>query len=255
MIHQKLEDGILTLVIDRPPVNAFSIGLLAELKAILDGLADRSDVRVAVIRGEGRGFCAGGDVKEVEALPGFEGILGQTVGSTGSIAVARCAVPVICAVHGFCIGVGVLIVGLADIIVAAEGTRFVLAEIDNGATAGGVQALKLMPEKRVRLAMMTAQPVYVEELLTYGSVAQVVPLDALADAANSIAVSIAAKDPASMRRLKKSLNGVTGIDALEMRYRSEISYTYELNIMGIASEGRTSFIEGTRSSYMAPDAD
>ena len=250
MIRQTLNDGILTLVIDRPPVNAFSIGLLAEMKSLLDGVAERPEVHVVVIRAEGRGFCAGGDVKEVQTLPGFEGILGQTVGSTGSIAVARCAVPVICAVHGFCIGVGVLIVGLADIIVAAEGTRFVLAEIDNGATAGGVQALKMMPEKRARLAMMTAQPIFAEELLGYGSIASVVPLADLPAAAHAIAAAIAAKNPESMRRLKKSLNGVTGIEAMEMRYRSEISYTYELNIMGIASEGRSSFIEGSRAGYM-----
>ncbi len=254
MIRQQLDEGILTLVIDHPPVNAFTIGLLAEMKAILDSIAERADVRVVVIRAEGRGFCAGGDVKEVERLPGFEGILGQTVGSTGSIALARCAVPVICAVHGYCIGAGVLIVGMADIVVAAQGTRFILAEIDNGATAGGVQALKLMPEKRVRLAMMTAQPVFAEELFGYGSVAQVVPVEKLASAAQSIALAIAAKQPESMRRMKKSLNGITGIDALEMRYRSEISYTYELNIMGVASEGRSTFIEGDRASYMPPEA-
>lgn len=250
MIRETLDAGILTLVIDRPPVNAFSIGLLAQLREILDGVAQRPNVRVVVIRAEGRGFCAGGDVKEVEALEGFAGILGQTAGSTGSIAVARCAVPVICAVHGFCIGVGVLVVALADIVVAAQGTRFVLAEIDNGATAGGVQALKLMPEKRARLAMMTAEPVFAEELHAYGTLASVVPAAELADAAHDIAVTIAGKNPDAMRRLKTSLNGVTGVDALEMRYRSEISYTYELNIMGIASEGRSAFISGDRSSYM-----
>lgn len=253
VIRENLEDGVLTLMIDRPPVNAFSIGLLAELKAILDGIAARPDVRVVLLRAEGRGFCAGGDVKEVEALPGFEGILGQTAGSTGSIAVARCAVPVICAVHGYCIGVGVLIAGLADILVAAEATRFVLAEIDNGATAGAVQALKLMPEKRARYAMMTAEPVFAEELLGYGTVARVVPQAQLAAAAAAIAAAIAAKNPESMRRMKKSLNGVTGVDALEARYRSEISYTYELNIMGIASEGRGAFIAGERGGYMEHD--
>lgn len=253
MIHQHLNDGILTLVIDRPPVNAFSIDLLAELKRILDGIVERPDVHVVVLRAEGRGFCAGGDVKEVERLEGFGGILGQTVGSTGSISVARCAVPVICAVHGYCIGVGMLIVGLADVILATPDARFVLAEIDNGATAGGVQALKMMPEKRARLAMMTAEPIYAEELRGYGSVAKVVPADELAGAADALARTIAAKNPESMRRLKKSLNGVTGVDELEMRYRSEISYTYELNIMGIASEGRTSFIEGDRASYLKQD--
>src|SRR2546430_10015979 len=61
----------------------------------------------------------GGDVKEVERLPDFEGILGQASGSQqASLAVAECAAPVVVAVHGYCIGVGVLIVGTADVVVA-----------------------------------------------------------------------------------------------------------------------------------------
>lgn len=248
-------DGVLELVIDRPPVNAFSIGLLRDLASRLEAVRDQEAVRVVILRAAGRGFCGGGDVKEVEGLPGFEGILGQSAGSLGvSLAITGCAVPVVCGVHAYCIGVGVLAAASADILVAARDTRFVLAEIDNGATAGAVQALRLMPEKRVRAAMMTAEPVLAQELYALGSVYRLVDTpDAVAEEARAIAARIAAKNPAAMRRMKISLNNSTRSDELLTLYRAEMSYTYELNILGDASAGRSAFIEGKRGSYAGDD--
>jgi len=244
-------DGVLELVIDRPPVNAFSIGLLHQLAARIEVVRDQPEVRAVVLRAEGRGFCAGGDVKEVEGLSGFEGILGQSSGSLRlSLAVLECAAPVVCGVHAYCIGVGVLIAGSADILVASHDTRFVLAEIDNGATAGAIQALKLMPEKRVRAAMMTADPVLAQELHALGSVYVLTAEHAaVAAAARDVAARIAGKSPEAMRRLKASLNNTTKAHELRTLYRAELSYTYELNIMGEASAGRMAFIEGRRGSY------
>jgi enoyl-CoA hydratase len=244
-------DGTLELVIDRPKVNAFSIGLLHELAARIESLRDAADVRVVVLRAEGRGFCGGGDVKEVESLRGFEGILGQSAGSMRlSLAVLQCAVPVVCGVHGYCVGVGVLVAGAADVLVASRDTRFVLAEIDNGATAGAVQALKLMPEKRVRAAMMTADPVLAQELHGFGTVYQLVEShEEVAAAARAVAARIAGKSGEAMRRLKASLNNSTKAHELVTLYRAEMSYTYELNIMGEASAGRSAFIEGKREGY------
>jgi enoyl-CoA hydratase len=244
-------DGILQLVIDRPPVNAFSIGLLHDLSARIEAVRDEPEVKTVVLRADGRGFCGGGDVKEVEGLEGFAGILGQSSGSLRlSLAVLQCAVPVVCGVHGYCIGAGVLIAGSADVLVASRDTRFVLAEIDNGATAGGVQALKLMPEKRVRAAMMTAEPVLAQELHALGSVYRLVEThDAVAAAAMAVAGTIAGKSAEAMRRLKLSLNNTTKAHELLTLYRAEMSYTYELNIMGEASAGRTAFIDKKRDSY------
>jgi enoyl-CoA hydratase len=245
------DNGVLELVIDHKPVNAFTIGLLHDLAARIESVRDQSEVKVVVLRADGRGFCGGGDVKEVEALPGFEGILGQSSGSLGlSLAVLQCAVPVVCGIHVYCVGAGVLVAGSADVLVASRDTRFVLAEIDNGATAGGVQALKLMPEKRVRAAMMTAEPVLAQELHALGSVYRLVEAhEEVAAAALAVAATIAAKSPQAMRRLKASLNNTTKANELLTLYRAEMSYTYELNIMGEASAGRTAFIKGERESY------
>ena len=252
MFTEQLHDnGVLELVIDRPPVNAFSIGLINELAARFERVKDEGAVRAVVLRAAGSGFCGGGDVKEVEKLEGFQGILGHGAGSLRlSLSMLNCPVPVIAGVHGYCVGIGVLVVGAADMIVAARDSRFVLAEVDNGATAGGVQALKLMPEKRVRAAMMTAEPVLAQELHALGSVYRLVETPGeVAAATLAVAASVAAKNPEAMRRLKTSLNNTTRAQELTLLYRAEMSYTYELNIMGVASDGRTAFIDKQRGSY------
>jgi enoyl-CoA hydratase len=249
---QRLPDGIIDFVIDHPPVNAFSLGLMHQLAEALETMTADPAARVVVIRADGRGFCAGGDVKEVEALAGFGGILGQAQTSLRLIlAVLNCAVPVIVALHGHCVGVGVLLAGAADIVIAAEGTQLVLAEIDNGATAGGVLALRLMPEKRVRAAMMTAAPIRAEELHGYGTIFEIVGRSDLAAAALTLAGTLAAKGAEPMRRLKRSLYNSTRSAGVESAYRAELSYTYELNMIGAASEGRRAFLSGTRESYLA----
>ena len=245
-------NGVVEIVLCRPPANALNLRLLSELASALNRLEGDVEARAVLIRAEGKGFSAGGDVKEVQALPGFEGILGQVDGLQRAVlAIMNCAVPVVMAVHGYCVGGGVLLAGAADIVAAAEGARFILAEIDYGATAGGILALRLMPEKRVRAAMMTADPVTAEELHAFGSVLLLVAPEELAGAARALAAKIAAKPADPMRRLKRSLNHSMRVQDVEAAYRAEVSYTYELNISGAAAAGRAAFID--RGSAVVPN--
>jgi enoyl-CoA hydratase len=241
------DDGIYAVTVDAPPVNAYSIGLLQDLATILRAVP--AEARVVLLSAAGKGFCGGGDVKEVQNLDGFEGILGQgNFGLAACVAVEECPVPVIAAVHGYCIGIGVLIVGVCDVVLAAEHTTFVLAEADNGAASGVVQALGLLPEKRVRSAMFTCEPFGPEELLQHGSVYRVTSLDDLMASAQQVAATIAAKSPRVVRALKQSMNRSINRD-LVAKYRVEMSYTYELNMTGDARKARGTFIDGTRGSY------
>jgi enoyl-CoA hydratase len=245
-------NGRYEVVIEAPPVNAFSIGLLRELIAALGKIPD--EATVVVLRAVGRGFCGGGDVKEVQSLEAFEGILGQgRFGLEACVAVEQCPVPVIAAVHGYCIGIGVLIVGVCDVVVAAEGAQFVLAEADNGAASGVVQALGLLPEKRMRSAMFTCEPVDAAELHSYGSIYAMTTADDLMTKTLSVADTIAGKSPAVIRALKQSMNRTTARD-LVAKYRAEMSYTYELNMTDDARRARGTFVDGARGSYV-PRAD
>jgi enoyl-CoA hydratase len=245
------EAGVAELVVDNPPVNAYNLADIAALVGHLRRYASDPRVRAVVLRGEGRGFCGGGDVKEVQRLPGYEGILGQVHGSLDlSLAVAECPIPVIAAIHGYCIGLGVLVAGVCDILLAAPGTPFVLAEADNGATSGVVQASALMPDKRLRAAMFTCEPVQSDELHGYGSVLRLVPADELPEAARALATTIAGKRTNVIRGLKAAMAGSIGRNIRDA-YRQEVSYTLELNMSGEAGEARGDFVDGRRVGYAA----
>jgi enoyl-CoA hydratase len=250
MIHHSVDEhGIAEVVVENPPVNAYNLTDIAELGRIFRSYADGRAVKAVVVRGEGRGFCGGGDVKEVQKLPGFDGILGHARGSLDlTLAIAECPVPVIAAVHGYCIGLGVLVAGVCDVLIAAPDVPFVLAEADNGATTGVVQAIGLLPEKRLRAAMFTCEPFTSTEMHRYGSVLRLVEPDAVPVAAREVAATIAAKRTSVIRGLKAAMADSIGRD-IRSRYRQELSYTLELNMTGEAREARGDFVEGRSSGY------
>jgi enoyl-CoA hydratase len=243
--------GLVELVIENPPVNAFSIADINALTSCLHSYGPDESVHAVLLRSEGRGFCGGGDVKEVQGLPGFDGILGQARGSFElTLAIAECAVPVVAAVHAYCIGIGVLVAGVCDIVLASRATSFILAEADNGATSGVIQAIGLMPEKRMRAAMFTCEPVPAEELHQFGRILKVVDENDLVAEARRVAETICAKRPSVIRGLKLSMSGSVGRD-IRTLYRQELSYTYELNMSGEASSARGDFIAGRRTGYLS----
>ncbi|TYL55498.1 enoyl-CoA hydratase [Nocardioides sp. BGMRC 2183] len=251
-IRQSLSaTGVLEIVIDAPPVNAVGIADLAELARAVAEIEERPDIRAVLIRGEGRGFIGGGDVKEVQRLEGFTGILGQVTGSRNlTVGIHDCAVPVIAAVHRYCIGLGVLVAGACDVVVADAGCRFVLAEVDNGATGGAVQAMGLMPDKRLRQAMFTCEPVLARELATYGTVVAVADEAVVLSEARRLASVMASKPPTVLRAAKRSINGSARRD-IEALYRQETAHTLELNMRGDARDARETFVSGERRGYLS----
>ena len=106
--HTRIEAGIAELVIDRPPVNALNSQEWLDLARTLEALGQDPQVRVIVIRADGRGFCAGVDIKELDAHP--ERIVAVNAGNYATFkAVHRNPVPVIVAVHGYVLGAGLVL--------------------------------------------------------------------------------------------------------------------------------------------------
>jgi enoyl-CoA hydratase len=240
-VHQNAP-GIAEVVIDQPPVNALDVaGWFGLAEAVL--AAGRvPDNRVVIVRAEGRGFCAGVDIKEIQAR-GDDALIGANRGCFAAFAaVYECEVPVIAAVHGFCLGGGVGIAGNADVIVASEDATFGLPEVDRGALGAATHLSRLVPQHRMRSMVYTAEPAGAAELHQYGSVLRVVPRDELVGAAYEVATSIAAKSPTIIRRAKESLNGIDPVD-VRRSYRFEQGFTYELHVAGVADEQRAAFVE------------
>lgn len=236
------QPGITEVVINHPPVNALDVaGWFALAEAVL--AAGRvPDNRVVILRAEGRGFCAGVDIKEIQAK-GDEALIGVNRGCFAAFAaVYDCEVPVISAVQGFCLGGGVGLCGNSDIIVASHDATFGLPEVDRGALGAATHLSRLVPLHKMRSMVYTAKPATAAELHHYGSVLEVVPADELVDAAYRVAGEIAAKSPTIIRRAKESLNGIDPVD-VKTSYRLEQGFTYELHVAGVADEQRSAFVE------------
>ena len=214
-----------------------------DLADTLTTLGRDPSVRVVVLRAEGRGFNAGVDIKEMQATEGFDALLGANRGCYAAFAaVYECAVPVVAAVNGFCLGGGIGLVGNADIVVAAEDATFGLPEVDRGALGAATHLARLVPQHKMRQMVYTATTVTAQELHHYGSVLAVVEDDRLRDEAFVLARQIAEKSPVVIRAAKESLNGIDAVD-VKKSYRFEQGYTFELNLSGVADEARDAFVD------------
>ena len=199
-----------------------------------------------VLRAEGRGFNAGVDIKEMQATEGFDALIGANRGCYAAFAaVYECAVPVIAAVHGFCLGGGIGLVGNADVIVASDDATFGLPEVDRGALGAATHLARLVPQHKMRAMVYTSATATAQELHHFGSVLAVVEPERLRDAALEVAGQIAAKSPTVIRAAKESLNGIDPID-VKRSYRFEQGFTFELNLSGVADEARDAFVEQAR---------
>lgn len=193
-----IDAGIAELVIDKAPVNALDSEEWFALAGHIDALGANPEVRVIVIRAEGRGFCAGVDIKELDAHP--ERIVAVNGGNYATFkAVHRNPVPVVVAVHGFVLGGGIGITGAADIVVASECATFALPEVDRGAMGGGAHLQRLFPVQKVRYLFFTGDKIGAREAERYGFIERVVPRAELRDAALEIARKIAAEPAPEIR--------------------------------------------------------
>ena len=234
--------SVAEVVIDYPPVNALPAKAWFDLAARITEAGKESNV--VILRAEGRGFCAGVDIKEMQRTPGHEALLEANRGCYAAFAaVYECEVPVIAAVQGFCLGGGVGLAGNADIVIASEDAYFGLPEVDRGALGAATHLARLVPPKLMRAMVYTCRNVPATDLERFGSVLAVVPPESLRDKAWEVAQVIAAKDPLIIRRAKESLNGIEPVD-VKRSYRFEQGFTFELNLSGVSDRARQSFVDG-----------
>ncbi len=245
-VEVRTADGIAEVVIDFPPVNALPVQGWYDLANAIAAAGADTSTRAVILAAAGRGFCAGVDIKEMQRTPGHEALLGANRGCAAAFAaVYDCAVPVIAAVHGFCLGGGVGLAGNADIVIAADGATFGLPEVDRGALGAATHLSRLVPQQLMRAMVYTCRTVTAQQLLGFGTVLDVVPPAGLRAAALAVAGEIAAKDPATIRLAKQSLNGIDPVD-VKRSYRYEQGFTYELNLTGVSGAARQAFIDGRR---------
>jgi enoyl-CoA hydratase len=245
---KRVDSTIEVITVDYPPVNALPSSGWFELAQAVRGAGDSPDTHVVVLRAEGRGFNAGVDIKEIGRDPGYDALIAANQGCAAAFsAVYECAVPVIAAVQGFCLGGGIGLVGNSDVIVAADDATFGLPEVDRGALGAATHLARLVPQHMMRTLYYTARTVDAKTLRHHGSVYEVVPREQLDDAALVLARDIAEKDTRVIRRAKQAINGIDPMP-VHHSYRFEQGFTFELSLIGAGDQARQRFLDGATES-------
>ena len=264
----RVEDrgGVRTLTLNRPERrNALNQEMQEELTARLLEAGEDAACRVVVIAGEGEGFCAGLDLKEMVAaqeridseVGGSEELAAERLAEEHgdhAVRVARmfrtlyeCPKPTIAAVHGAALAGGTGLATICDFTLAAEGARFGYTEIRIGFVAAMVSAYLCLQvgEKRARDLLLTGRIFSAEEAFRLGLVNEVVPRGSLADRVKSLAGVLMENSPESLRATKALLAAQSRAwldaateEALAASTRSRLTADFR--------EGVTAFVEKRR---------
>ena len=250
-LRSTIANRVAEVMLDHPPVNALDSAGWEHLAATVAKLGADADVSVVLIAAEGRGFCAGVDIKELAR----DGSLITKVNRgcyDAFAAIHDCPVPVIAAAHGFVLGGGIGIVGSCDVIYASDDATFGLPEIDRGALGAASHLLRMFPIQKVRRMLYSGEPIGADEAYRLGALEQVVPRPELLPTARALAAKIAAKSPRAVRLAKESLNGIEPLD-VKKSYRFEQGFTLELYTSPDSQEARSAFVEKRDAKFTDKD--
>jgi len=229
------------ILFEHPPVNAFDTQGWGLIPQLLEQAGADPSVRCVLIRAEGRGFCGGVDIKEMQAHP--ERIVELNRNNYLTLkAIRDCPLPVVGALHGYVIGGGVNIAGACDALIAAEGAYFSLPEIDRGAMGGAAALARMLPAQKVRANFFAGGNIPVEDAWRAGNVEKLVPLQQLKDEAFAMCDVIAGKSRTALVLAKQALNLIEPVDIADL-YRMEQGFTLEMYMHEDSQRARDVFVQ------------
>ncbi len=205
------EAGIATLTLNRPDkFNALSVALLAALQVELEAIAENRSVRVVVLEGAGKAFCAGHDLKEMRENPSAEAIRALfDQCAKMMLTITRIPQPVVARVHGVATAAGCQLVATCDLAVASEKARFAVSGVNLGlfCSTPMVALSRVMGRKQAMEMLVTGEFIGAETARDWGLVNRVVAHDRLDEAVAELAGAIAAKSPAAVAIGKRLFYG------------------------------------------------
>ncbi|KDN21467.1 enoyl-CoA hydratase/isomerase family protein [Amycolatopsis rifamycinica] len=211
----EVKDGVGTIRLDRPPVNALNAQVTAELAELAKEAAERDDVRAVILYGGEKTFAGGADIKEM-ATRTYPEIAKFGATLTGTLAaVANIPKPVVAAITGYALGGGLELALTADWRVAGDNVKVGQPEIQLGVIpgAGGTQRLaRLIGPSKTKDIVYTGRFVKAEEALALGIVDQVVAPDDVYAAAHKWAAQFANGPAVALRAAKAAIDGGLDMD-------------------------------------------
>ena len=245
-------NGVAVVTFDRPPVNAMSVTVYEDIGHLVDRVVGSSDIRVLVLTApeSARAWCGGADLND------FVGI--DAVGRSARYAFINAQLPrlyaldrpVIAAINGHAIGVGMIIAGLCDLRIAANDAYFSCPEIDFGLIAGGAGlfAHLNMPEAKVREMLFTGARFTASEIKGTGFFNYIVPRSEVLPCAIRLADAIAAKSLPVLRARKVASSRLERLDWQEA-YLEAQALSSKLTDGLDGAEGVNAFLEGRPPAY------
>ncbi len=239
-----LDQGVATVTMQAPPVNAQDRRFREETVRVFDVLSDTADVRAIVLTGAGRVFSAGADLRERPNLAGEPGAYPRhnRLVRASFDAVMECAKPVVAAINGPAIGAGCVLALCCDVLLAAEEAFLSMTEVDVGLAGGVRHVLRFFGQSDAWRMIYTARRIPGPELLRMNVVSACVPRDQLMGEAMAVAREIAAKHPGAVQAAKRSFN-LTEEMPLRDGYRYEQSQTVALAGTEDTKEAQRAFAE------------
>ena len=257
-LELRRDGGLLWLMLNRPhALNALSKTLVDELHAVLDTLHDDQSIRVVILRGAGRAFCAGLDLKETNAGSGHgsvaQGLRDQRRIAELAMKIHRAPQPFIAAVHGAAAGGGFALALASDIRIAGESARMNAAFIRIGLSACDVGVSYFLPRivgsSIASELLLTGDFIDAPRALATGLVSRVVPDAELDRAAEEMARKILRNSPLGVRLTKECLRYSVDAPSLEaaiaMEDRNQILTTRTNDVR----EGIAAFLEKREPKY------
>ncbi|OYV00883.1 MAG: 2-(1,2-epoxy-1,2-dihydrophenyl)acetyl-CoA isomerase [Burkholderiales bacterium PBB5] len=243
-------DGIARLTLNRPDkLNSFNVAMHEEVREALAGVAANRSLRVLVLTGAGRGFCAGQDLSDRSVAPGAAPPdLGESIEKYYGplvLALRRLPIPVICAVNGVAAGAGANIPLACDIVLAARSASFVEAFCKLGLIpdTGGTYFLpRLLGSARATALAMLGDKLSAEQAAAWGLIWKCVDDDQLAAETDALARHFAQAPTLGLARTKQALQA-SGLNSLETQLDLERDFMRELGRSADYREGVAAFTD------------
>ncbi len=244
-VRLEVEDGVATLRLDRPKMNAIDSALRAELRAAAVEARDRDDVRAVVLYGGERVFAAGADITEMSTMSYAEMTSWGTQLQEAFTVVARLPKPVVAAVTGYALGGGFELALTADFRVLGERAKVGVPEITLGVIpgAGGTQRLpRLVGPAKAKDLVFTGRHVAADEALALGIADRVVPDAGVYETARELAAQFAQGPAVALRAAKQAIDDGLELD-LDAALRLESALFAGLFGTEDQKAGMASFLE------------
>jgi len=258
-IHCTVQDGTATLTLQRPQVhNAFDDVLIGELSARLRALGEDPQVRVVVLGGAGRSFCAGADLAWMRRMAAY----GEQENRRDARALAELmhtldtlSKPTVARVHGAAYGGGVGLVACCDIAIAADGARFCTSEARLGLAPAVISpyVVRAIGARAARRYFLTAAPFDASRAHALGLVHEVVDAGELDRAVAAVVAELHAGGPAAQTACKSLIATVAGAAGDETLIDYTAACIADLRASAEGQEGIRAFLDKRTPAWCAGD--